>query len=251
MLTLGHQLRWSVRILDLHLSKLPSNASAFYMQPMPQLPKLPSKPWYKVTPVGVNPLKAMMAQISCLAGLTGVYTNHSLRATSASWMFAAGVPEKFVAEFVGHKSIQALRQYIWKDNCFTTASCWACNHNCWIICSKCSYWLQTECYCGWTAAQDQKQLPSIAGTHTNCTFNFQLLGPVYRPVLVLTAENSIDVWFLFNIWPILSVQYYSYRTCRTVCNIIVQLLHTQCVCSIDKSTDYSHNRYSYYSHRLL
>ena len=26
-------------------------------------------------------------------------------------MFAAGVPEKFVADFIGHKSIQALRQY--------------------------------------------------------------------------------------------------------------------------------------------
>jgi len=33
--------------------------------------------------------------------------------------------------------------------------------------------------------------------------------------------------------------------------IMVQLLHTQCVCSINKSTDYSHNRYSYYSHGLL
>ena len=54
-----------------------------------QLPKIPSKPWYKVTPVGVNPLKGMMAKISGLAGLTGAYTNHSLRAISASRMFAA------------------------------------------------------------------------------------------------------------------------------------------------------------------
>jgi len=85
--------------------------SAFYMQPMPQLPKLPSKPWYKVTPVGVNPLKGMMAKITGLAGLTGAYTNHSLRATSASHMFAAGVPEMIVAQFTGHKTTKALRQY--------------------------------------------------------------------------------------------------------------------------------------------
>jgi len=39
--------------------------------------------------------------------------------------------------------------------------------------------------------------------------------------------------------------------CTGCSEIIVQLLHTQCVCSIDKSKDYSHNRYSYYSHRLL
>jgi len=94
--------------LDLYLSKLPTNASTFYMQPMTQLQKLPLKPWYKVTPVGVNPLKGMMAKISDLAGLTSVYTNHSLKVTSASRMFAAGVPEK---EFTGHKSIKALCRY--------------------------------------------------------------------------------------------------------------------------------------------
>ena len=92
-------------------SGLTPTGVTFYMQPMPQLPKLPSKPRYKVTPVGVNPLKGMMVKISGLAGLTGAYTNHSLRATSASHMFAAGVPEKIVAEFTGHKSVKALRQY--------------------------------------------------------------------------------------------------------------------------------------------
>ena len=40
-----------------------------------------------------------------------IYTNHSLRATSASLMFAARVPEKIVAGFTGYKSVEALRQY--------------------------------------------------------------------------------------------------------------------------------------------
>ncbi len=39
------------------------------------------------------------------------YSNHSLRATSASHMFPSGVTEKIIAEVTGHKSLVALRQY--------------------------------------------------------------------------------------------------------------------------------------------
>ena len=135
-----------------------------------QLPKIPSKPWYKVTPVGVNPLKGMMAKISGLAGLTGAYTNHSLRAISASRMFAAGVPEKIVAEFTGHKSIKALCQYERTTVpqlraaglAITTAESFAAS-------------VATDSKPNATVAEQQlvikKQLPSICGTHTNCTFN--------------------------------------------------------------------------------
>ncbi len=53
----------------------------------------------------------MMSKIYKLAGLSVNYTNHSLRATSASRMFTSGVPEKIGAEFTGHKSLTSLRQY--------------------------------------------------------------------------------------------------------------------------------------------
>ena len=36
-------------------------------------------------------------------------TNHSLRATAASELFCANVPEKLIQERTGHKSLQALR----------------------------------------------------------------------------------------------------------------------------------------------
>ena len=81
------------------------------MQPMPKVPSDPARRWFKNTPVGVNPLKCMMIKISELAGLPVKYTNHSLKATSASRMFVSGVPEKIVAEMTGHKSVKALRQY--------------------------------------------------------------------------------------------------------------------------------------------
>ena len=81
------------------------------MQPVQKLPADPCQAWFKNTPVGVNPLKNMMTKVSELAGLSMKYTNHSLRATSASRMFVSGVPEKIVAEVTGHKSVKALRQY--------------------------------------------------------------------------------------------------------------------------------------------
>ena len=38
-------------------------------------------------------------------------TNHSLQATGAMAMFAAGVPEKMIKEVTGHKSSNALEIY--------------------------------------------------------------------------------------------------------------------------------------------
>ena len=53
--------------------------------------------------------------VKSMFGLIGVVgkTNHSLRATGASEMFQAGVPEKIVQERTGHRSIEALRMYEW------------------------------------------------------------------------------------------------------------------------------------------
>lgn len=43
-------------------------------------------------------------------GVTGK-TNHSLRATGASALFEANVPEKIIQERTGHRSLKALRLY--------------------------------------------------------------------------------------------------------------------------------------------
>ena len=74
--TLGN--RCPVRILDSYLSKLPSGPTAFYLQPLQKPPADSSKPWFKNMPMGVNPLKTMMAKVSELAGLPVKYNNHSL-----------------------------------------------------------------------------------------------------------------------------------------------------------------------------
>ena len=45
------------------------------------------------------------------AGIEGNKTNHSLRATGASELFHANVPEKMIQERTGHRSVVALRTY--------------------------------------------------------------------------------------------------------------------------------------------
>ncbi len=52
-------------------------------------------------------LKTMCAE----GGVGGIKTNHSLRATGATEMFQANVPEKIIQQRTGHRSHEALRTY--------------------------------------------------------------------------------------------------------------------------------------------
>ena len=100
-----------VKILDMYFSRLPSQPKAFYLRPFTQVPKCPEKPWFINVPVGVNTLNTVVATMSDKAGLPVRYTNHSLRATAASRMYATNVPEKLIAEKTGHRSLAGLRAY--------------------------------------------------------------------------------------------------------------------------------------------
>ena len=44
-------------------------------------------------------------------GIDGHFTNHNLRATGASELFAAGVPEALIQKCTGHRSVESLRLY--------------------------------------------------------------------------------------------------------------------------------------------
>ena len=52
----------------------------------------------------------MVREMCAEAGI-GFKTNHSLRASGASAMFRANVPEKIIQKTTGHRSIEALRSY--------------------------------------------------------------------------------------------------------------------------------------------
>ena len=66
--------------------------------------------WYDCVPVGKNKLSTMVRDI-CTAGGITKKTNHSLRATGATALFKAGVPEKIIQSTTGHRSVDALQCY--------------------------------------------------------------------------------------------------------------------------------------------
>ena len=106
--------RCHVDILDLYFLKVPKEVmktDTFYLQPLQRCPSDPTKPWFSKQPMGRNKLGQMMKNMGVQAGLSKMYTNHSLRAFGASKMFQQGVPEKLIQERTGHRSIEALRKY--------------------------------------------------------------------------------------------------------------------------------------------
>ena len=83
-----------VKILDMYLSKLPTDAAAkdnFYLQPLPNVPKKSNAPWFSIAPIGKNSLAKMAKEMCAAADISGHKTNHSLRATGAFYMFQIGV----------------------------------------------------------------------------------------------------------------------------------------------------------------
>ena len=102
--------RCMIRLLDKYLERPPPDAEYVYMRPLDKIPNL-KQPWYTKQRVGYNTLKGFIPKLFATSGLEGLYTNHSLRATSITRMFKADVPEKIIAEKSGHKSLKALRMY--------------------------------------------------------------------------------------------------------------------------------------------
>ena len=104
--------RCHCKMLDLYISKLPAEAKSkdlFYVRPLEQATS--DQTWYYSAPVGRNRLSKMVSGMCKLANIPGHHTNHSLRATGATELYTAGVPEKIIQERTGHRSIESLRTY--------------------------------------------------------------------------------------------------------------------------------------------
>ena len=101
-------------ILDQYISKLPIKAKKkdfFYARPLSTVLSDPDKPWFCSALIGKNYLSSIFKSMCAEAGISDRKTNHSLRATGASELFEAGVPEKIIKERTGHRSLEALRIY--------------------------------------------------------------------------------------------------------------------------------------------
>ena len=67
--------------------------------------------WFTANAVGKNTLGNTVKKLCSMAGIEGHYTNHSLRATTATRGLVNGIPEKIVMERTGHRDVRSLQKY--------------------------------------------------------------------------------------------------------------------------------------------
>ena len=105
-----HPERCLIRLFKLYNSKCPTGRpnDAFYLRPLSR-PK--EDVWYQRSPVGHNWLANVIPRMFKEAGLSGRFTNHSLRATSATRLFDAGLDEQLIMSRTGHSSTSGVRSY--------------------------------------------------------------------------------------------------------------------------------------------
>ena len=65
---------------------------------------VPESVWYDCIPVGRDTLKKFTEKMCLEAGISEKKTNHSLRATGASALYDASVPEELICDVTGHHS---------------------------------------------------------------------------------------------------------------------------------------------------
>lgn len=102
--------RCLVRLFKLYNSKCPEDRpdDAFYLR---SLNKPKPDVWYQKSPVGHNTLSGTIPCLFKAAGIAGHFSNHSLRATSATRLFEAGLDEQLIMLCTGHSSNAVVRSY--------------------------------------------------------------------------------------------------------------------------------------------
>ncbi len=101
--------RCIVQIYRDYVSHCPveNRPSAFYLRP---LVAPTTNIWYSCQAIGRQKLSSMVADICKDGGLSGRRTNHSLRATAATRLYASNVDEQLISEVTGHRS-NAVQRY--------------------------------------------------------------------------------------------------------------------------------------------
>ena len=102
--------RCFVRLFRLYQSKCPPSRpkDAFYLKPL----KNPTEQcWYTSRAIGHHTLDNTVSRMCKSAGIEGFKTNHSLRVTTATRLFQAGVDEQLIMEKTGHHSTDGIRTY--------------------------------------------------------------------------------------------------------------------------------------------
>ena len=87
-------------MFSLFFSPLDCDSSTLYLKPRTKW-CFSSEFWYENRPVGHNMLSLTYKRICKLADVEGQYSNHSGRATAATRLLKAGIPDKMALERTG------------------------------------------------------------------------------------------------------------------------------------------------------
>jgi len=96
--------------LELFLSKLNPECEALFKYPKRNW-RSSDKIWYENRPLGINKLSTMMKNISSAAGLSRIYTNHSVRATAITLWSTADLTNREIMAISGHRNESSLKSY--------------------------------------------------------------------------------------------------------------------------------------------
>ena len=102
--------RCPVKTFELYNSLCPFNRpdDVFYLKP---LSKPKPKCWFAAIAIGHNILQNLFKSMCEEANIQGLKTNHSLRVTTATRLYQAGIDEQLIMERTGHRSIGGVRCY--------------------------------------------------------------------------------------------------------------------------------------------
>ena len=94
-----------------YISKLNPSCSRLFQMPRANY-NTNDAVWYQNKPIGKNILSTKLSQISKEAGLSKVYTNHCIRATSITTLSHSGFEARHIRTISGHKNDASLDSYV-------------------------------------------------------------------------------------------------------------------------------------------
>ena len=108
--TSNNQLFDGLNCLRMYLQKLNPHCEALF-QYLKGAATQEDQVWYDNKPLGVHKLAGMMKDLSKLASLSKIYTNHSVRATAITLWSNTQVPSRHLMAILEHYSEASLRNY--------------------------------------------------------------------------------------------------------------------------------------------
>ncbi len=102
----------AVNIFKFYLTKLHEDCDRLFQHPLTTSFAPSGEVWYEKKPVGKNPLGNIMQRISKKASLSKIYTCHSVRSSTITTLFQAGISVEKIAYLTGHKNVSSLKHYV-------------------------------------------------------------------------------------------------------------------------------------------